>query len=43
MYQVFIVLYDDHLVVTGSSEVGISKPKAFLITKFGAKDLEMIL
>ena len=32
--KVFIVLYVDDLLVTGSSEVGISKTKAFLITKF---------
>ena len=36
---VFIVLYVDDLLVTGSSEVGISKTKAFLITKFAMKDL----
>ena len=35
----FIVLYVDDLLVTGSSEVGISKTKAFLITKFAMKDL----
>ena len=37
--KVFIVLYVDHLLVTGSSEVGISKNKAFLITTFATKDL----
>ena len=30
--KVFIVLYVDDLFVTGSSEVGISKTKAFLMT-----------
>ena len=37
--KVFIVLYVDDLLVTGSSEVGISKTKAFLMTKFVMKDL----
>ena len=37
--KVFIVLYVDDLLVTGSSEVGISKTKAFLMTKFAMKDL----
>ena len=37
--KVFIVLYVDDLLVTGSSEVDISKTKAFLITKFAMKDL----
>ena len=36
--KVLIVLYVDDLLVTGSSEVGISKTKAFLI-KFARKDL----
>ena len=31
--------YVDDLLVTGSSEVGISKTKAFLMTKFAMKDL----
>ena len=35
----FIVLYVDDLLVTASSEVDISKAKAFLITKFAMKDL----
>ena len=38
--KVFIVLYVDDLLVTGSSEVGISKTKAFLMTKFVMKDLK---
>ena len=37
--KVFIVLYVDDLLVTGSSEVGISKTKAFLMTNFAMKDL----
>ena len=37
--KVFIVLYVDDLLGTGSSEVGASKTKAFLITKFGIKEL----
>ena len=37
--NVFIVLYVDDLLVTGSSEVGISKTKAFLTTKFAMKNL----
>ena len=37
--KVFIVLYVDDLLVTGSSEIGISKTKAFLMTKFAMKDL----
>ena len=37
--KVFIVLYVDDLLVTGSSDVGISKTKAFLMTKFAMKDL----
>ncbi|CAN0525830.1 unnamed protein product [Laminaria digitata] len=37
--KVFIVLYVDDLLVTGSSEVGISKTKAILMTKFAMKDL----
>ena len=37
--KVFIVLYFDDLLVTGSSEVGVSKTKAFLMTKFAMKDL----
>ena len=37
--KVFIVLYVDDLLVTGSSEVGISKTKTFLMTKFAIKDL----
>ena len=37
--KVFIVLYVDALFVTGSSEVCISKTKAFLMTKFAMKDL----
>ena len=37
--KVFIVLDVDDLLVTGSSEVGISKTKAFLMTKFAMEDL----
>ena len=37
--KVFIVLYVDDLLVTGSSEVGISKAKVFLMTKFAMTDL----
>ena len=37
--KVFIVLYVDDLLVTTSSEVGISKTKAFLMTKFAMRDL----
>ena len=37
--KVFIVVYVDDLLVTGSSEVGISKTKAFLMAKFVMKDL----
>ena len=37
--KVFIVLYVDDLVVTGSSKVGISKTKAFLMAKFAMKDV----
>ena len=37
--KVFIGLYVDDLLVTRSSEVGISKSKAFLMTKFAMKDL----
>ena len=37
--KVFIVLSVDDLLVTGSSEVVISKTKAFLMTKFALKDL----
>ena len=37
--KVFIVLYVDDLLVTGSSEVGISKTKALLMTKFAMKNL----
>ena len=37
--KVFIVLYVEDLLVTGSSEVGISKTKAFLLSKFAMKDL----
>ena len=37
--KVTIVLYVDAVLVTGSSEVGISKTKAFLMTKFAMKDL----
>ena len=37
--KVFVVLYVDDLLVTGSSEVGISKTKAFLMAKFAMKDL----
>ena len=33
------MLYVDALLVTGSSEVGISKTKAFLMIKFAMKDL----
>ena len=36
---VSIVLYVDDLLVTGSSEVGNSKTKAFLMTKFAIKNL----
>ena len=39
-FKVFIVLYLDDLLMTGSSEVGISKTKAFLMTKFTMKYLE---
>ena len=35
----FIVLYADDLLVTGSSKVGVSKIKAFLMTKFAMKGL----
>ena len=35
----FIVLHVDDLLVTGSSEVGISMTKAFLMTEFAMKDL----
>ena len=37
--KVFIVLYVDDLLVTGWSEVGVSKTKAFLMIKFAMKDL----
>ena len=37
--KVFIVLHVDELLITGSSEVGISKAKAFLMTKVAMKDL----
>ena len=37
--KVFIVSCVDDLLVTGSSEVGISKTKAFLMAKFVMKDL----
>ena len=37
--KLFIVLYFDDLLVTGSSEVGISKTKAYLMTKFAKKGL----
>ena len=37
--KVFIVLYVDDLLVTGSSEVGMSKTKALLMSKFAMKDL----
>ena len=37
--KVFIVLYVDDLLVTGMLEVGISKTKTFLMTKFAMKDL----
>ena len=37
--NVFIVLYVDGLLVTGSSELGISKTKAFLMANFAMKDL----
>ena len=37
--KVFIVLYVDDLLVTGTSEVCISKTKAFLMTKFAMEDL----
>ena len=36
---VFIVLYVDDVLVTGSSEVDIAKTKAILMTKFAMKDL----
>ena len=35
--KVFIVLSVDDLLVTGSSEVGISKTKAVLMAKFATK------
>ena len=37
--KVFIVLYVDDLLVTGWSEVGVSKTRAFLMIKFAMKDL----
>ena len=37
--KAFIVSYVDDLLVTRSSEVCISKTKAFLMTKFALKDL----
>ena len=37
--KVFIVVYVDDFLVTGSSEVGISKTKTLLMTKFAMKDL----
>ena len=41
--KVFIVLYVDDLLVTGSSEVDISKTEAFPMTKFAMKDLGLVL
>ena len=38
-YKAFIVLHVDDLLVTGSSEVGISKTKAFPMTKSAMKGL----
>ena len=35
--KVFIMLYVDDLLVTGSSEACISKTKAFLMTKFAMR------
>ena len=35
----FIVLYVDDVLVTGSSEVDISKTKAFLMINFAMKEL----
>ena len=40
--KVFIVLYVDDLLVTGSSELGISKTKAVLISKLAMKDLKYV-
>ena len=37
--KVFIVSCVDDLLVTGLSEVGISKTKAFLMTEFAMNDL----
>ena len=37
--KAFNVLYVDELLVTGSSEVGISQAKACLMTKFSMKGL----
>ena len=37
--KVFIVFYVDDLLISGSSAVGISKTKEFLMTKFALKGL----